>query len=740
MAKDTLSDIAGLPDELGIDEDFARSQQRLTVRVESRRYGKPVTLVSGFDPDLTDGDDLKELASELKREVGAGGTVRDGTIEVQGDHADRMPGLLRDRGFDVDLGGTLYGDVERQRDDTLSHSQKRSGTTHPVRLSPSSRLRELLGRDTLTVNTRHLQSVASLGAGFSVAARAPDAHCEVVQRLVALPDLSRNTREIVDKCDLELPMGELLMPHYPIPAAFEEDRTYPLLLEIHGGPMAMWGPGEATMWHEFQFFAGRGYGVVFSNPRGSGGYGLEFKRANYQDWGTGPAADVPEGKTVNETSPDDTAIQLSYADQVIVVPGYGLAVAQAQHAVRELADIARRYVGDAIRTTVEQNIVLRWVAEADLPRLYADLEAIGLADPGAGTIVDITACPGTDTCKLGIASSRGLAGELRTRLVAKSASMPQAIKDLKIKISGCFNSCGQHHVSDIGFYGNSRKVGSYKVPHFQVVLGGQWDENAGSYGLAIGAVPSKAVPDVLDAVTDRYVRERQNGESFRAWSERLGKREAREMLRPYMETPDIAVDRSYYSDWGDPRIFTLDDLGVGECAGEVVSLFSIEIAKAESEAFEAQVALEEKNYERADELSYGAMLLAARALVRTHYLDVSEDAEDVVREFRDRFYDTKLFHDRYARGKFAQYLFKRHEAGDRQTDADAAHRLVEEAQLFIEATHACEMRLNEKAKEAAAAKAEKEAEKKAKQRPTLPPTAKRSAVKPKPPPARKKDD
>jgi translation initiation factor 1 len=101
VGKDTLSDIAGLPDELGIDEDFARSQQRLTVRVESRRYGKPTTVISGFDSELTDKSDLKELASELKRQVGAGGTVNDDTIEVQGDHADRMPDLLRERGFDV---------------------------------------------------------------------------------------------------------------------------------------------------------------------------------------------------------------------------------------------------------------------------------------------------------------------------------------------------------------------------------------------------------------------------------------------------------------------------------------------------------------------------------------------------------------------------------------------------------------------------------------------------------------
>ncbi|HEX7070814.1 MAG TPA: hypothetical protein VF190_08405, partial [Rhodothermales bacterium] len=315
--------------------------------------------------------------------------------------------------------------------------------------------------------------------------------------------------------------------------------------------------------------------------------------------------------------------------------------------MRQLADIARKYVGDAVRTTVEQNIVLRWVAEADLPALYSELKAVGLGDPGAGTIVDVTACPGTDTCKLGISSSRGLAGVLRTRLTAKSASMPQAIKDLKIKISGCFNSCGQHHVADIGFYGNSRKVGSYKVPHFQVVLGGKWEENAGAYGMAIGAVPSRAVPDVVDAVTSRYVRERHEGEKFAAWATRLGKREARELIRPFMDTPDIAEGRDFYSDWGDPRIYTLEDMGVGECAGEVVSLFSMEVSKAESEAFEAQVSLEENDYARADELAYHAMVLAARALVRGQNQDVSEDPDEVVREFRTRFYDTGLFHDKY---------------------------------------------------------------------------------------------
>ena len=163
--------------------------------------------------------------------------------------------------------------------------------------------------------------------------------------------------------------------------------------------------------------------------------------------------------------------------------------------MRALADIARRYVGDTLRTTVEQNIVLRWVSEADLPALYQAIKAIGLGAAGAGTIVDVTACPGTDTCKLGIASSRGLAGELRTVCGAELAAATKRCETLRIKVSGCFNSCGQHHVADIGFYGISRNVNGFQVPHFQVVLGGQWHDNAGAYGLAIGAVPSKRIPE-----------------------------------------------------------------------------------------------------------------------------------------------------------------------------------------------------------------------------------------------------
>jgi len=360
---------------------------------------------------------------------------------------------------------------------------------------------------------------------------------------------------------------------------------------------------------------------------------------------------------------------------------------------RVLADLARKYSGGHARITVDQNFLFRWVSEADLPALHAELKAAGLGEPGAGTVVDVTACPGTDTCKLGISSSRGLAAELRTRLAARAVAMDEAVRGLKIKVSGCFNSCGQHHVADLGFYGVSRKKGNFTVPHFQVLLGGQWTENAGAYGLAVIAIPSKRIPETVDRLTEAFLRERQKGETFQAWVKRIGKARARSLIEDLAEVPARDADRSFYSDWGDPREYGVSDMGVGECAGEVVSAIDFGLAAAERKAFEAQLALDAGELGKAADTAVGAMLHAARELVATQLAEVSEDPEVVVREFRARFYDTKLFFDPFAGGKFAQYLFLAREHPATAPTADGVHRLVEEAQLFIEAAHSCRTRL-----------------------------------------------
>lgn len=362
--------------------------------------------------------------------------------------------------------------------------------------------------------------------------------------------------------------------------------------------------------------------------------------------------------------------------------------------LRTVADAARRFTNETIRSTVEQNILLRWVSLSDLAELHQALDAVGLGEPGAGSIVDIAACPGTDTCKLGISSSRGLAAELRKRLAEKNFQLDDSVVKLHIKISGCFNSCGQHHVADLGFYGVSRKMSGYAVPHFQVVLGGEWERNGASYGLPVIAIPSKNIPEVVSRLTDRYAAQRKDGEGFKDFVARIGKVELKRMLEDLARPPLDTRDRSFFQDWGDPREYTLSDMGTGECAGEVMSPVDFELAAAERELFEAQVAMEAGHVAQAGQSAYRSMLRGAKALVKIESSTVGDDPAQIVREFRTRFYDTQKFFDPFAGGKFAHYLFSAHEKSGEPHTPDSTRYLIDEAQLFIDAAHSCYNRIS----------------------------------------------
>ncbi len=357
--------------------------------------------------------------------------------------------------------------------------------------------------------------------------------------------------------------------------------------------------------------------------------------------------------------------------------------------LRALADLARRFTRETVRTTVEQNLVLRWVSGADLSELYAALGPAHLAEAGAGGLGDIVSCPGTDTCKLGISASRGLARELRSRLQPSMASQPAEVRQLHLKISGCFNSCGQHHISDLGFYGVSRKSGGYAVPHFQLVLGGEWEHNAGAYGAAVMALPSKHVPAAVERLTARFHAERQPAESFAEFTRRLGRAELKKMLEDLVQPPP-----GDFSDWGDPRVYSLDDMGTGECAGEMVSAVEFELAAAEREAFEAHLALEAGDAAGAARRAYLAMVRAAKALVRRELGPLPDDPARIVSEFRARYYDTRKFFDPFVGGKFAQYLFAAHARAGAASDAEAARLQLDEAELFIDAAHSCYTRIS----------------------------------------------
>jgi sulfite reductase (ferredoxin) len=345
--------------------------------------------------------------------------------------------------------------------------------------------------------------------------------------------------------------------------------------------------------------------------------------------------------------------------------------------MRGLADICRKYVRDTIRLTVPQNIVLRWVSEGDLVDLYTDLRSLGLHTAGAEGLTDIVACPGTDSCKLGIASSRGLAAELRGRL--DSADWDD-VRHLSIKISGCPNSCGQHHIADIGFFGSSKRQGGHVAPHFQVVLGGQQAGNAKSYGLAVGKVPSKNVPAFVERLLTLYRTQSEKAESFADFVARLGKARIKNILAEYDQLPDFDSAEELYFDWGRAREFSLQT-GTGECAGELVELVQFMLTEADRWLYEASLRFEKGEYATTAQHALQAMVRAADALLTTQGVQ-SQKPETTLREFRNLFVETKRFHQ-----AAADYIEKWITHEPSEMDKEQAHFAIEEATLFVEEAH-----------------------------------------------------
>jgi sulfite reductase (ferredoxin) len=381
--------------------------------------------------------------------------------------------------------------------------------------------------------------------------------------------------------------------------------------------------------------------------------------------------------------------QLGYSIVTIRLPLGDMTSAQT----RALVDLVRSKVGDTVRTTVEQNLVVRWVPDFEVHAFFEGLKAIGLAHGGAATLVDITSCPGTDTCKLGIASSRGLSAVLMQEVEKVMDSLPEEARQLRIKTSGCFNSCGQQQLADIGFHAISRNVKGYVVPHFQLNLGGEFSQNGLNYGTAIGGFPSKAIPQLVFRLIDRYLKEKQTGESFRVFTQRLGKVNIMESLKDLTSVPDYEQDKSYYTDWGDIREFSVKDKGIGECAGEVVTLTDFGLTSADREIFGAQILWDEGKATEPAKGAYIAMRTAAQALIKRWNIDISDDDEAVFKEFKTRLVETSLINDPFGGDRFAQYYLHAYADKGVVKNDELAGILLEEAKQFIESCHACNTRL-----------------------------------------------
>ena len=199
--------------------------------------------------------------------------------------------------------------------------------------------------------------------------------------------------------------------------------------------------------------------------------------------------------------------------------------------------------------------------------------------------------------------------------------------------------------------------------------------------MPITAVTSKSVPALVDKLADHYCDNRQGDETFHQYIKRIGKKEAKALIEEFREIPDYDSAPEYYQDWYDHRAYSTGDKGVGECAGEVVSLFEFEIGKSEQEYFDGQVALDDQHAGEAIDLATKAMISAAGALVKVQDKDVRGE-EEICREFKARYSGNGLFAD-----KFARYLYDAVES-KREANVENARQTLQEAQLFIEEVHA----------------------------------------------------
>ncbi|MDO5979608.1 HEPN domain-containing protein [Flavivirga spongiicola] len=279
---------------------------------------------------------------------------------------------------------------------------------------------------------------------------------------------------------------------------------------------------------------------------------------------------------------------------------------------RLLADLIEKYAAGEIRLSLRQNIVIPFVKEELVPFFYNELEKLGFVEAGYNKAVDITACPGTDTCNLGIASSTGIADELE-RVI--KAEYPQYLnnEDLVIKISGCMNACGQHNMANIGFQGMSvRTPDKLVAPALQVLLGGgNLGDGNGVFADKVVKVPSKRGPEALRRILDDF-EANAKGKSFVDYYKEKGERYFYDFLNDLQDVTNLTQDD--FIDWGEEEKY-VKEIGIGECAGVVIDLITTLFLESEEKIDNAKKSFGDKVYSSAIYHAYSSLVNSAKALL-----------------------------------------------------------------------------------------------------------------------------
>ncbi len=295
-------------------------------------------------------------------------------------------------------------------------------------------------------------------------------------------------------------------------------------------------------------------------------------------------------------------------------------------------------VADEIRITINQGLLLKYVHKEALPVLFERLKELDFVKPGFDSVSDITTCPGTDTCNLGISNSTELARVLED-LISEEFDELIENQDIKIKISGCMNSCGQHGLAHIGFHGSSLKAAGKVVPAAQVLLGG------GTVGDGVGRaadkvikVPSKRTKDVVRVILDNYSQNKNGDELFNDFYDRFGKDHFYQLLKPLADLSTLTPDE--FVDWGHEEIFETA-IGVGECAGVMIDLVSTLLLEAEEKLQWSIESMEAKAYSDSIYHAYSVFISSAKALLLDKGINSSTQV-GIIRDFDEQYKDSQI--------------------------------------------------------------------------------------------------
>ncbi len=303
---------------------------------------------------------------------------------------------------------------------------------------------------------------------------------------------------------------------------------------------------------------------------------------------------------------------------------------------RLLADLVEKYAAGEIRLTLRQNILIPFVREDLVKFFYAELKKMEFAEPGYNKAVDITACPGTDTCNLGIASSTGIAKELE-RVI--KTEYPQYLEnnDLVIKISGCMNACGQHSMANIGFQGMSiRTPDKLVAPALQVLLGGgNLGDGNGHFADKVVKVPSKRGPEALRRILNDY-EANAKGKLFLDYYLAQGEKYFYDLLTDLSDITNLTQDDLI--DWGEEKKY-VKDIGIGECAGVVIDLISTLFLESEEKIENAKISFGNAVYSSAVYHVYTSLINSAKAMLLSED-KVTNTQAGIIKQFEEVFEST----------------------------------------------------------------------------------------------------